>query len=57
MAYLLFFSISFVLSFVSRLTPAPGPIKKIEFFSLIINFFNELKLFITSFKAEGNLKE
>ena len=57
LAYLLFLSINSVLFFVIRLTPAPGPIKKIEFFSFLINFFNEFKLVISSFKVEGNFKE
>ena len=57
MAYLLFFNINFVLSFVCWLEPAPGPIKKTEFFSFIINFFKDFRSVITSFKDEGNFEE
>ena len=53
----MFLSISLVFFFVNWLDPAPGPIRKIEFFSYIINFFNKFKLFISTFKTEENFKE
>ena len=53
----MFLSISLVFFFVKWLDTATGPIRKIEFFYFIINFFNKFKLFISTFKTEENFKE